>query len=458
MGHVMRGPLIAAALCAAVLTPPAAGASAPTPLRLAPDGSDAGRCTSSAPCRSLGRAYLLAVPGQRVSIAAGSYGEQVIPYDARKNAARSNVEFVAAPGVRINGDLTVDGSHVTIRGAPQGGLALHTLYSRVTSANATSHQMFQNLRGATFQIWGTTFVTIRDSDWGPGTEPMDSESRITPDGGVLNSYPAHIVLDHIVLHDQNSVDLLQHHNGGLMLVAGHDIVIRNSAFLRNVVYDIEVQDFTNSSCCSMKYGNAFNVTLEGNTFRAPVLGPPYGTAQQLAGQPEVQFDPQGGGWSNWTIRRNIFEEGLGTSFDGDGSFYRNFTVERNIAGRLTDCGGANSGAVWRDNIIAGGRCGSRSAGVPFGYQLKDMRLVPSEAAATIRSVFGAAAAGASPARAAMIARSDGSRRPPAGWTAAAVRSILTNRLYLGGRYGPAGAHPGLVSARVWKAAQHALSR
>ena len=55
----------------------------------------------------------------------------------------------------------------------------------------------------------------------------------------------------------------------------------------------------------MKYGNLRNIVLANDYFGAPVLGPPYGTPSQPAKQPDVQFDPQGGGWSNWTIVRPI---------------------------------------------------------------------------------------------------------------------------------------------------------
>jgi hypothetical protein len=425
-------------------------------LHVAPNGGENASCTAFAPCSSFGRAYVVARPGQKVVVAPGHYRAQAIPFNRAKDAAGTNVRFLAKPGAVVDGDLVVRGSHVTVRGAASSPLRLHTLISRVTGANATSHQLFENLHGATFQIWGTRYVTIRKSDWGPGTEPTDSESRITPDGGVLNSYPTHILLDRIQVHDQNSVDLGSHHNGGMELVAGRDITIRNSRFFHDAVYDIEVQDFTNADCCGMKYGNASNVTLEGNVFEAPVLGPPYGSPKEPAGQPEVQFDPQGGGWSDWTIRRNLFESGLATSFDGDGSFYRHFRVERNLAGRLSDCGGRSQGALWQDNVVARGRCGGRS--VPFGYRLDDMRLVGGQGARSVGYVFGAVASGRSPARAAAMAQQRRLPAPPGGWTGTAAKALVTNSLYLGGRYGPSGAHRKLVGIRLWRRAQRSLAR
>jgi hypothetical protein len=450
---------IAAAVASALATivsPAHVGEAKLPTLHVAPNGRDGARCTAAVPCRSFERAYRVARPGQTVIVAPGHYGPQVIPFSGAKNAAGANVRFLARPGVVVDGDIVVYGSHVTMRGSPKRALRLHTLFSRVTSANATSHQLFENLHGATFQIWGTHYVAIRKSEWGPGIEPADSESRITPDGGVLNSYPTHILLDRIQIHDQNSHDLQTHHNGGMELVAGRDITIRNSRFYHDVVYDIEVQDFTNSGCCGMKYGNPTGVTLEGNVFEAPVLGPPYGSPNEPDGQAEVQFDPRGGGWSDWTIRRNLFEGGLATAFDGSGSFYRQFRIERNLAGRLSDCGGQGQGAVWQDNVVAQGRCGGRS--LPFGYRLDDMRLVGGRGASSVAYVFRAVASGRSPARAAAMARRRRLAAPPGGWTGKAARAIVTDSLYLGGRYGPRGAHRPLVGIRLWRRAQGALER
>ena len=44
-----------------------------------PSGSDTAACTSSAPCKSLARAYAVAVSGDVVSVAAGTYPAQTVP-------------------------------------------------------------------------------------------------------------------------------------------------------------------------------------------------------------------------------------------------------------------------------------------------------------------------------------------------------------------------------------------
>lgn len=54
----------------------AAGA-APGVLHVAPGGSDAGACTASAPCKTIGHAVAVASAGQRIAVAAGTYKESV---------------------------------------------------------------------------------------------------------------------------------------------------------------------------------------------------------------------------------------------------------------------------------------------------------------------------------------------------------------------------------------------
>ena len=43
------------------------------------------------------------------------------------------------------------------------------------------------------------------------------------------------------------------------------------------------------------------------------------------------------------------------------------------------------------------------------------------------------------------------------WKPQVVRSILTNPVYVGERYGVRNAHEAIISRRVWKAAQAALA-
>ena len=182
-------PLVALGVLPTTSSQPVAKAAAsPAATRfVSPSGSDGGACRRLAPCRSLDRAYRVAAPGERVNIAGGTYPSQRIGYHPAKQHARSRVILDVAPGAiaTIEGDLTVTGSNVVIRARRGSSLRLRTLWSRTTSRNDTHRQRFENLDGATFQIWGTSDVTIAGGDWGPGSEPDDPENRIAPDGGVL---------------------------------------------------------------------------------------------------------------------------------------------------------------------------------------------------------------------------------------------------------------------------------
>jgi hypothetical protein len=93
----LLGPLVAGTPAAHPRPVPASQGPAPS-LFLSPSGSDGGRCTASAPCRSFDRAYHLAQPGQVVELAAGDYGGQSLSYDPTKVNAGKYVVFRPAPG------------------------------------------------------------------------------------------------------------------------------------------------------------------------------------------------------------------------------------------------------------------------------------------------------------------------------------------------------------------------
>jgi hypothetical protein len=439
-------PLLALAL-ATTACGSAVASSRAARLYVAPTGNDSGSCTKGNPCLSFGRAYRAAKPGDTVELAAGTYPAQQLDDDSSKRTASADVVFVPAAGatVTVDGDLVVYGSHVVFRGPKPDAIHVRSAWARAPA----SHVRFENMDGASFQVFGSSFVTIKGGDWGPAVEPNDMESRISPDGGVLNSFPHDIVLDGLLVHGSSSPDLTQYHSGGMELVSGYRIVIRNTTFTNNVIYNIEVQDFTSPACCGMKYGNAHDVTIEHNRFEHPVLAPPYGTAADNDGQAELQFDPQNGPWKGWTIRRNWFENGLALAFDGPATAYENVLVEGNLGGSKTDCGGHATGATWRNNIWERGPCGAGDLHGLLGYRVADGRLVADGAATTVKRAFAAAAGKNASAR--VVARA-------VGLHVADVRKLLANRAYLGDTIGPAGSHAPLVSLKAWTAAQKAARR
>jgi hypothetical protein len=386
---VRRGRLLVSSLAAlAVCT---SGNAATRVVYVAPQGSDKTSCTRSEPCKSFDRAYRVASPGQTIELAGGTYPPQTIKVDPRKVRAPSNVVFRPAPGatVTIAGELTMYGSHATFLGSGHpSNFKVRKLTSVGTRGATTSnHVEFDDLNGETFTIGPNYDITIKGGDWGPSTacHPRNSktspaswcpagspyartgndgtngsyENGIGPDGTIKNQWPHDILIDGVTIHDQNSLDLVKLHEGGLFIISGYGITIRNSKFLRNVVYQIQVQDFTNKDCCGMTFGPLHDVVIENNWFGQPVTGlSDPGGNRTNDNQPELQLDPRGGKcWSNWLIRYNSFHNGPALGFDADPCF-DNFRVIGNIGEHPgLQCFYGAKGLTWAYNAWVGGQCG-----------------------------------------------------------------------------------------------------
>jgi hypothetical protein len=353
---------------------------------VAPNGLDGGVCTKTAPCASFDYAYHVASPGATIEIAGGIYPAQTVNLDLTKLDAPSDVVFQPADGatVQIDGDLWMYGSHAIFR-----NLKLHKLVDQALPGALTSHDvLFENLDGETFNIGPNYRITIKGGDWGPSLacrargsayDPStwcpagsphaatgndgnagDWENHIGPDGNIMNQWPHDILITNTRIHDQNSTDLDAMHTGGLFLISGHDIAIRNTVFQQNAVYDLQVQDFSSPDCCGMTFGPPHDVVLENNWFEAPVRGvnDPGGDTFNDE-QPELQLDPRHGAcWSNWLIRYNSFVNGVALGLDGDPCF-DNVRVVGNVgeAPGPPQCFTGAAGLTWDSNAWLGGTCG-----------------------------------------------------------------------------------------------------
>ena len=102
---------------------------------------------------------------------------------------------------------------------------------------------------------------------------------------------------------------------------------------------------------------------------------------------------------------------------------------------------------------------------PYGYRSvsaadgEGWTLEPVEPAAEIvRGIFAGAKEGDTPGRIADALNRDASPGPRGGvWNRTAVRGIVENVAYAGERYGVKGAHPAIVTRRLWNAANAALA-
>ena len=354
---------------------------------VAPNGLDGGVCTKTAPCGSFDYAYHLASPGATIEIAGGTYPAQTVNLDLTKLDAPSDVVFQPAAGatVQIDGDLTMYDSHAVFR-----NLKLHKLVSEASPGVLTSHDVvFENLDGETFNIGPNYRITIKGGDWGPSLacharesayDPAtwcpagsphaatgndgnagDWENHIGPDGNILSQWPHDILITSTRIHDQNSTDLDAMHTGGLFLISGHDIAIRNTVFQQNAVYDLQVQDFSSADCCGMTFGPPHDVVLENNWFGAPVRGVNDPGGDTFSDdQPELQLDPRHGAcWSNWLIRYNSFVNGVALGLDGDACF-DNVRLVGNVgeAPGTPQCFTGADGLTWDHNAWLGGSCGA----------------------------------------------------------------------------------------------------
>jgi hypothetical protein len=362
---------------------------------VSPHGADARPCTRAAPCKSFDRAYHVASAGDTIQIAGGVYPPQLIGVDVSKVHAKRNVVFQPAPRakVKVAGELTMYGSHATFLGSGKpSNFHVRKLTSVATRGSTTSnHVLFQDLDGETFTIGPNYAITIHGGDWGPSVAcharnsktsaaswcPAGSiyarsgndgtngsyENGIGPDGTIKNQWPRDIVLDGLTIHDQNSLDLVSMHTGGLFVISAHGLTIRNSKFLRNVVYQLQVQDFTTPACCGMTFGPAKDVVIENNWFGQPVTGlRDPGSDRTDDNQPELQLDPRGGHcWTNWLIRFNSFYHGPAVGFDAEPCF-SNFRVIGNVGEHPGEqCFYNAKGLTWAYNAWVGGRCGETDA-------------------------------------------------------------------------------------------------
>jgi hypothetical protein len=296
-----------------VIAPAAALAVAAT-LYVSPSGSDSGNtCTDPArPCQTFGAAYRAAAPGATVQAAGGTYPGQTIAHDGAKTGD-PDVVIAPAPGaaVTLSGGLQINASHLTIQGLK--GTDFDVRMPDVANPPAVSDVTLQDIDGRNFNVFDATDVSILGGDWGPATDCGG------PSGGSNNSIrkltsvnPANIVIDGATIHDVQSYDLNACHIEGLAIFAGQNVIVRNSKFYGNSIYDIFLQP--NS-------GPISGVTLENNWFANPV-----GTNGSNNGSP-LGFS---GVNANVTIRNNSLNGIASLDDNGDNPQYSDFVVTGNI--------------------------------------------------------------------------------------------------------------------------------
>ena len=228
-----------------LLTAPATGAMASkssasraerADLFLSPSGSDGGRCSVSAPCRSFARAYEVAELGAVVELAAGTYGDQLMDgrlAKGRDRADAADVVFRPAQGAQVEtGNLELNVPHVEVR-----DMRVAKWKARYNvddpSRYAAGDLTFRNVRTHHFSFNAVQNVKIIGGEVGPNRNPKNGDHP--QDGIFIGAYPpdkhppTNVLIDGVNVHDVTEPDS-EAHSDCIQFTAGVNVVIRNSRF------------------------------------------------------------------------------------------------------------------------------------------------------------------------------------------------------------------------------------
>jgi hypothetical protein len=316
------------------------------------------------PCgSSLQAAYSGASPGADILLGSCAYTGATF-----SGSKTGMVTIEAAPGASptVSGGIVNSASFLTLRGIASSG----TLDLAEGNQNA-ANIVFDKMKAKHFLIGPGHDVTLSNSDIDGTGSGCTDENKVGPDGNIPNAVPYNIKLIGNFIHDQNCQNVGGPHFGGLFLIAGHHFLLSGNTFARNVVYDIQIQNFAGSAfpgalCGTSAADNAVAgfpacLTIQNNWFAGPVEWLPNGT--QFDNQPNVQFDCRANAcaYRNVLVRFNSFYDGVDFRFDGANAL-TNVRAVGNIGG------GANcSGAAYTFNVWADGVCASTDKQAPKAF-------------------------------------------------------------------------------------------
>ncbi len=322
-------------------------------LFLATGGSDTASCSSSAPCKTLNRAYQVASPGDIVQLAAGSYGNQTIQRDTGLTSSE-DVVFRPAGGAGVTlGSVTVYGSHVTLQ-----GMQAIDLTARVTDPYQfpVSDITFRDMDARNFMVMSASNVNVIGGDYGPASDcggpygGSNNSIRRFAENGAPN--PQSILIEGVRIHDIVSENFTQCHIEGLAIFAGEGVTVRNSKFWGNSVYDIFLQ--ANS-------GPVSKVLIENNWFAATV-----GQGGSGSGASSLAFSGGSSDFANSTVRHNSINGYVSFDDNGANPAYTNFKAVGNI-GQPTYGSCSLRGVIYRYNLWKGMACGTGDVDLSGAY-------------------------------------------------------------------------------------------
>jgi hypothetical protein len=293
---------------------------------VSPAGSDTASCTTSAPCKSLDRAYAVASGGDVISVAAGTYPSQSLP------AGTKAVTFKGTSGTVVR-QLLNDASNVT--------------FDSINVDAAGQHPT-----GAASEIGGDR-VTVKNAGIG----------NVVDEKGMLAT-GSNLTVDNVVFHDA-ILKTDGTHMECLYAIGVQGFTVRNSIFRDCAVMDLF---FTYGSWWSPKPPAYGNVTIENNVFshseRTDNSGWHYYSLYVgMTGPNGDGGDPMNG----WVVRNNTFE----------------------IPASITSYGGTN-GTRWVGNVgswdCKSGVAYSHNVGTKCGTS--DIQVSPSSSTSTSTAPFG----------------------------------------------------------------------
>ena len=346
------GTVFASAAVIVALTAGIGGASSTLPsiqLHVSPQGSDAGGCTSSAPCASFDRAYHVATPGTTVVVQGGLYPAQTISRDQSKESTAENVVFQPAPRakVQIADELRVEGSHIEVR-----DISTPDWYAAPTAG----YLVMRNLDVDAFYITGSSHVSVLGGDVGPYE---NGASEVKACGG-CTSPPHDILVDGVRFHDYTRTNAT--HVECLHVYPVDGMVVRNSRFERCAIIDLGFFQYGSA-------GASRNVVIENNFFGAPTAGGSYSV--NIAASLKLPI-------TNVLIRNN---SSLATMWVDTSGGTRGVRFIGNIGPRKPyHC---YDGVEFSYNVWDGTRCGPTDTNAPLGFvdpSRGDLHLLPHAAA------------------------------------------------------------------------------
>jgi hypothetical protein len=342
----------AAAVAAVVL---GAGGSAPDArtaaaaglprLAVAPTGSDAGRCTPSAPCRTFDRAYRVAVPGQVVEVASGTYPSQMIPYDPAKTSSADVVfQPVAGGSVTLAGRLDVFGRHVEFRNLRFAS----SWYARQGAEDVT----FRDTTTRTFSIGSARGISILGGRVGPLTATSgDPDPKVAKSSPFAGTAPTDILIDGVAFRD-----ILREPGSGLHIEclqvgSAAGLVIRDSTFENCATQGVFVSSWGPSYPLR-------DITIEANLF---------GSVPDGYHALKLNIVPGYAPCENCTIRGNRTSKPIAVNVEAPGSSVLvtdNVTSSADLAPPGW-CDSGRNGVVWDRNAFESRpTCGMHATLVP----------------------------------------------------------------------------------------------